>query len=157
MVCAPGITTAAIFTAILLIDLYTREWRRIPGHALFGVFAVILMLFLCERTSEGVAWVLLAAPIAFSLLGWLIHYIVNIFIIRPGTPKSRTPKSEPEDSECDCCGYSRCRCDRPCRQPHAHSERPIPEPAPAVDPSPSVCPEPSKPIPDGCIKPSLAN
>jgi hypothetical protein len=139
MVCLPGITTAALFTAVIFYDLYDRNWRRIPGHGLFGVFATLLILFICEKTSEWVAWSLLSIPILFCFLASFIAY-------EPPKPPSPSPSA----SSCPCCSYNPCKCHRPCRRP------PPPEPLPAC---PSPPPEPPcKPKPDDskCIKNTLA-
>jgi len=139
MVCLPGITTAALFTAVIFYDLYDRNWRRIPGHGLFGVFATLLILFICEKTSEWVAWSLLAIPLLFCLLA-------SFFTYEPPQPKTQP---QPEGKRCHSCNYNPCRCRR----------RPPPPPE-----DPPVCPSPPKPPPackpkndnDNCIKNTLA-
>lgn len=72
-VCPPAIATAAFFIAVILLDLYTHEWRRAPGRALFGIFATLLMIFICQRGSHTMAWILLAAPFVLVLLGWIFR------------------------------------------------------------------------------------
>lgn len=156
MVCLPGITITAIFTAVILLDLYHRDWRRVPGHALFGVFATLLVLFLCERTSELVAWTLIAAPILFAILGWIMHMIIEA-LYAPPSPSTR----KNTDVGCPCCTSIPCSCRSPCR----HRPRPRPEPSPDVPicpgpiPPPRPTPEPAPACPkpgETCIKPSLA-
>jgi len=138
MVCLPGITTAALFTAVIFYDLYDRNWRRIPGHGLFGVFATLLILFICEKTSEWVAWSLLAIPLLFCLLASFFTY------------EPPQPKAQPEGKRCHSCNYNPCRCHR----------RPPPPPPedPPVCPSPPPPPPPCKPKNDNdnCIKNTLA-
>jgi hypothetical protein len=133
MVCLPAIATTAYFVAIVLLDLYNSDWARVPGHALFGVFATLLILFICERASELVAWILLAAPLGLVLLS----YLASLWY----TSKS-DPSPEPPCSSCPCCHYRPCQCRRPCWRP-----RP---PCPKCP----DCPKP-KPKPDNCIKDSL--
>ena len=130
MVCLPAIATTAYFVAIVLLDLYNSDWARIPGHALFGVFATLLILFICQRASELVAWILLAAPLVFVF----ISYLASTWLTTKTDPPS------PSQSSCPCCQYRPCQCRRPCWKP----KPPCPKPEP-------------KPKPDNCIKDSLAN
>lgn len=144
MACLPGITVAAIFTSMILLDLYKGQWRRIPGNVLLGIFALLLILFICERTSEGVAWMLILAPFLFAILGWMIHELVLKLYGHPSDSNRGT--IEPK-SNCSCCNQ------RPCRR------RPYPEPKPCPRPCPKPCPRPEpKPEPEpsqNCIKPTL--
>jgi hypothetical protein len=146
MACFPAITTTALFVAIVLLDLYNREWYRIPGRALLGVFAVLLVLFICQRTNEFVAWILLLAP--FGLV--FLSYLFSIWATQE--PSSDTkPAEEPCRSVCPCCQMRRCGCRRPCFRP-----RPVcPKPNCPECPKPD-CPKPTpEPKPDNCIKNSL--
>jgi len=129
MVCLPGITTAALFTAVIFYDLYDRNWRSIPGHGLFGIFATLLILFICERTNEWVAWSLLTIPLAFCLLASFITY--------EPAQKAVAPSQAPS---CHSCHYNPCKCRKAYR-----NRRP---PPPAEDPP--VCPSPPKPEPPAC-------
>jgi hypothetical protein len=138
MVCLPAIAATAYFIAVILLDLYNRNWKQIPGHALFGVFAVLLVLFICQRASESVAWILLAAPLGFVLVGYLASLWVT-------SPKSDNIPVDPPSNQCPCCSYKACRCRRPCWRPKPKPDCPKPD-----------CPKPEpKPKPDNCIKPSL--
>jgi hypothetical protein len=161
MVCIPGIAVTAIFTAIILLDLYKRDWRRVPGHALFGIFATLLVLFLCERTSEGVAWTLILAPFLFSILGYLIHNLVLFLYGRPSDTRRESEHNRDEYPGCPCCESRPCRCLAPCRERRPPPPPVMPNPTPEICPGPPpppptpVCPQPSgSPT---CIKPSLAN
>jgi hypothetical protein len=118
-ICPPAIVTAACFVAVILLDLYTHEWTRAPGHALFGVFATLLMIFICQRGSQTVAWTLLAAPFVFILLGWVFRAFSTM------TNYDSAPPQEPAwggnhvgyGCSCPCCGSMPCACMRPCAQP----------------------------------------
>lgn len=131
MVCLPAIATTACFVSIILLDLYNRDWRRIPGHALFGVFAILLILFLCQRASEAVAWILLGSPFVLVLLGYLLSTWLE------QKPTNSLPIDPPI---CPCCRYNPCSCIGP-------------KPRPCLKPNPRPCP---KPKPDNCIQSSLA-
>ena len=119
-ICPPAITTAACFIAIILIDMYTRDWKRAPGHALFGIFAVLLMIFICQRGSATMAWILLAAPFVLVLLAWLIRAYSEM------TKHDNDPAQEPAwggnevttgyGCPCPCCNAMPCHCMRPCRE-----------------------------------------
>lgn len=133
MVCLPAIATTAYFVAILLLDLYTHNWARIPGRALTGVFAILLILFICQRTSETVAWILFAAPLGLVVIGYLVSSWV--------TNKSEdSVPVDPSGPSCPCCQSRSCLCSRPCWRPRPRCRTPIPEP---------------KPKPDNCIQDSL--
>jgi hypothetical protein len=118
-ICPPAIVTAACFVAVVLLDLYIHDWRRAPGHALFGVFAVLLMIFICQRASQGVAWILLAAPFVFLLLGWMVRAFGEM------TKHDLDPPQEPAwggnevtmgGCSCPCCGSAPCNCMKPCQE-----------------------------------------
>ena len=142
MVCLPTIATAALFTAVIVYDLYDRNWSRIPGHGLFGVFATLLMLFICQRTSEWVAWSILAIPIVFCLFA--------SFMRSTETPAKAVAKV---DTSCSCCNYNPCRKPKPKPKPIPIDPKcPDPEPKPAPTPAPT--PEPT---PDKCCKPSKSS
>jgi hypothetical protein len=149
MACFPGITAAAIFVALVLTDLYKRDWHRVPGHALFGVFIVLLLLFICERIGEGPAWLLLMAPFAFVFLGMFFSSVFRFGKIEKVHHRHMNDK-------CGCCNMNPCRCRTPCMAP------PPPEPAPCPEcpqcPEPAPCPECPEPEPKhkSCIKDSLA-
>jgi len=137
MVCLPGITTAALFTAVILYDLYDRNWARIPGHGLFGVFATLLILFICERTSEWVAWSLLTIPLVFFFLASFFAY---------DTPQKRVIPAEPDSLPC-------CK-ERPCRRRLYATPTDTPVcPSPPKPPVPACKPKKEE---DNCIKNTLA-
>ena len=130
MVCSPAIATTACFVALILLDLYNRDWRRIPGHALFGVFAILLILFICQKGSDTIAWILLGSPFVLVFLS----YLLSSWMEAKPTEATIDPPS------CPCCHYNPCSCRRPCWRPR---------------PKPTPCPGP-KPKPDNCLQSSLA-
>ena len=145
MVCLPALAATAYFIAVILLNLYNRNWNRIPGHALLGVFAVLLILYICERASQFVAWILLLAPFGFVVVG----YLASVSFL--------SPKSEESDfdacsscGQCPCCSHTPCLCNKPCWRPKPVCPKCPDSPKPEPEPEP----EP-KPKPDNCIKPSL--
>lgn len=115
-ICPPAIATAAVFVAVILLDLYTRDWRRIPGHALFGVFASLLMIFICQRASSGVAWILLFAPFLFVLLAWILRAYSNMTKEDNQAEQVSAWKGNEVGwrCPCPCCGGRPCLCNKPC-------------------------------------------
>jgi hypothetical protein len=118
-VCPPAIATAAAFVAVILIDLYTRDWRRAPGHALLGVFAVLLMIFICQRGSHTMAWILLAAPFVFIALAWIFRAHSEMTKYDTATEQTNAwdGNGVGYGCPCPCCGAQPCHCMRPCREP----------------------------------------
>ena len=119
-ICPPAIATAAAFVAVVLLDLYLRDWRRAPGHALFGVFAVLLMIFICQRGSQTMAWTLLAAPFVLVLLGWIFRAYSDMTKYDDAGKQEVAWGGNAVDSygcPCPCCHMVPCECMRPCPQP----------------------------------------
>jgi hypothetical protein len=129
MPCLPAVATTGLFVAVILLDLMTKEWRRVPGRALFGVFSVLLVLFICERGSEWMAWTLLGAPFLLIFLG----YIFQIQYTNGNGSYDDSYEEEVQGCGCPCCHFRPCRCPRPC---------PNPNPCPPPKPKPKPCPEP---------------
>ncbi len=143
-ICPPAIATAACFVAVILIDLYIRDWKRAPGHALFGVFATLLMIFICQRGSQTMAWSLLAAPFVLVFLGWIFRAFSEM------TKYDDAPAQEPAwggnyvgsyGCPCPCCGSMPCNCMRAC--PEKPACRPKPKPEPKCRPKNKPCNEDS--------------
>jgi hypothetical protein len=149
MPCLPGVSTIALFVAIILLDLYGRDWARIPGHALFGVFATLLVLFICERVGEGPAWLLLAAPFIFVFIGWLSRVVYS------GSSSTESTPTIYDNDACECCGQMPCQCRHPCQKP---TPKPEPCDCPSCPPCPKQknCKDKSTPKKDSCIPNSLA-
>lgn len=141
--CAPAIAAAAIFVAAILLNLSRGDYRSVPGHALLGVFAVLIIFFLCQREAQTMAWILIAAPFGLVLLGYVLRVLFQ-YTIPNG---SSSPSIQPG---CPCCHQRPCHCIQPCPMPK-------PEPCPAPKPCPTPTPTPRPPCPtDNCIKPTLS-
>ena len=115
-ICPPAIATSALFVAVLLLDLYLHEWGRVPGHAILGAFTVLVMMFICQRGSANVAWILLGAPFVFLLLAWIARAYSEVKTY-DSSPESELPYGGDMDCPCPCCGSSPCNCMRPCMEP----------------------------------------
>lgn len=70
--CPPALTTAAIFVAILSLDLFKGDYKLMPAHSILGFVAVILMGLLCQRGAGLSAWILLLVPFVLLFLGWTV-------------------------------------------------------------------------------------
>ena len=116
-ICPPAIVTSACFVAVILLDLYTHEWRRAPGHALLGVFAVLLMIFICQRGSQTVAWILLAAPFLLILLGWIFRSYSEMtkYDDLPEQEAAWNGNAVNYGYPCSCCASIPCHCPKPCK------------------------------------------
>ena len=115
-ICPPAIATSALFVAVLLLDLYLHEWGRVPGHAILGAFTVLVMMFICQRGSASVAWILLGAPFVFLLLAWIARAYSEVKTY-DSSPESELTYGGDMDCPCPCCGSSPCNCMRPCMEP----------------------------------------
>ena len=115
-ICPPAIATTALFVAVILLDLYLREWRRAPGHALLGSFAVLVMMFICQRGSETMGWILLGAPFVFLFLAWIARAYSEMTKYDGVPPQQAAWTGNEVGSDCSCCGMSPCQCMRPCVQ-----------------------------------------
>ena len=155
MFCLPATVTTAYFIAIILLDLINRDWNRVPGHALFGVFAVLLVSFICQRGSEPMAWILMGAPFIFLFLGYMFRIIFSVDWknLLFGWATKETPQNTSFDSTCPCCQEAPCHCISPCPIQPKPTPNPTPKPCPAP-PRPKPC---APPKPEGCIKGSLSD
>lgn len=156
MACLPATFATAYFIAVILMDLYTRDWRRVPGHALFGVFAVLLLGFICEKGSEGMAWILLLAPLIFLILGYFVRLLTAVdwknYFIRSVSDAEQNARESYSKSECDA---EPCECGKPCPPPTPEQPRPSCPPCPRCQGGSP--PPPPQPKPGSCIKGTLTD
>ena len=73
--CPAAITTAALFTAIVIIDLTKGNYRYVPFHALGGFFCTLGLSFICQTLGDTAAWILLSVPFIFILLGLFMIWL----------------------------------------------------------------------------------
>ena len=131
MDCLPAYTGGAMFTALVLLDLINQQWTSIPGHILFGIFIVLLLIYICQSRGPQLGWILLSIPLIFILLGWLLNTLKKPTVnTKTETVTKKAKNVELESCPCTCCSYSPCKCKRPCQK---------------------------KPDPGPCIKPTLQN
>ncbi len=89
--CTPAIASAALFTALLFLDLLRRDYELLPGHSLFGIAATILIGILCRNGATMAAWGLLALPFVVLIVGW----IIMVSKAKPSPRPAPVPVPEP--------------------------------------------------------------
>ena len=92
--CPAAVTSAALFTAIVLLDLAAGKYRYVPFHALGGFFCTIGLSFICQYLGDTAAWILLSIPFIFILLG--------LFLIWLSTPVVMTVPMQTDSCEDEC-------------------------------------------------------
>lgn len=65
--------SAAIFVALIFLDLFRHEYKLIPIHSIMGFFTIILLSFLCETNRMLLAWILLFIPFIILILGIMVR------------------------------------------------------------------------------------
>jgi hypothetical protein len=115
MDCLPAYTGSAIFTALVILDLINQNWTALPGHILFGIFVVLLLIYICQSRGPALGWILLSIPLVFILLGLLLGAMKKPVVSAPVT---KGPTSVNTDiCECPCCTVNPCKCRKPCPKP----------------------------------------
>jgi len=70
--CTPTILTAALFIALMILDLFRHDYNLLPGHGLFGFFSVLVMAALCQYGYKFFAWTFFLLPFVLLIVGWAI-------------------------------------------------------------------------------------
>ena len=66
------VTVLALFTALIIFDIYNKETNLIMGHALFGLVTASGIYILSANGSELTAWMILGCFSVLTLLGYVI-------------------------------------------------------------------------------------
>ena len=92
----PVIISAAIFISLIFLDLFRRDFKAVPTHAVLGIFSIVLMTFLCETNRQLIAWILLFIPFIVLIVGIMIRQ-QNMMQIReyPVIPMQKKSKCQP--------------------------------------------------------------
>jgi TctA family transporter len=105
--CKPALATTSLFVALFIVDLIRQEYAAIIGHALLGVFSILLVNVLCQNNMSYVAWGLLVTPFILIGLGYLIFMVQQASREPvPAPPPAAPPKLTPapvkpaEDPKC---------------------------------------------------------
>jgi hypothetical protein len=149
--CTPAIFIAAIFTALVVLDLIGKNYKDIGFHIAGGIFSVIGLYTACELGGEWVAWVLLSIPFVFLIIG-----LGLIWIDSQKEPKAEMPVQRVA-IKCPCrrCGDCPCSCRRLCPggglKPTTPTETPTTsKPPPEDDTETTYWPPPPPSPPFGC-------
>ena len=68
----PGLTTAALFMALILLDIGKHQYKLMIGHFLVGIIAVLLMIYLSQNGADMVAWGIFSIPLVMLGIGLAI-------------------------------------------------------------------------------------
>jgi len=65
----PGLTTAALFMALIILDFAKHQYKLLIGHFLVGIIAVLLMVYLSQNGADLVAWGVFSIPLVMLGIG----------------------------------------------------------------------------------------
>jgi hypothetical protein len=102
----PTITTAAIFVALLFLDLFRHDFDMLAGHAFFGLLAVGGVAILCQNGAAMAAWGLLAFPFIILIFAWLFQGMNA----KPYPTQAMQQIESTQEPTCKNCMRNQCRC-----------------------------------------------
>jgi hypothetical protein len=113
--CTPAIFTAAIFTALFILDLIGKNYKDVGFHIAGGIFSVLGIYTACEIGGEMLAWILLGIPFIFLLIGL---GMIWIDAQKQASPPVVVEQEPVQMNYCPCpyCHMCPCRCQQRCRQ-----------------------------------------
>ena len=68
----PALTTAALFMALILLDMGKHQFKLLIGHFLVGIIAVLLMVYLSQNGADMAAWGIFSIPLVMLGIGLAI-------------------------------------------------------------------------------------
>jgi hypothetical protein len=77
----PVAANAAIFVALIAIDLFNKTNSLIPVHAIAGIIITLATLYLCRYNYLTVAWIFAIVPGLFLLFTFLNAASKNQYVI----------------------------------------------------------------------------
>ena len=101
--CPAATATAAIFTALIVLDIVNKNYNDILLHVSGGIFSVVGIFVMCNALGDLAGWGMLMIPFIVLLVGFLLIWIDG----RKDTP---APVSQEEEQLCNLCGYMPCQC-----------------------------------------------
>lgn len=128
--CPAAVTAGAIFTALIVRDLYSKSYKEIPFHLVGGIFSILGLYTLCEVASDTVAWAVFLVPFFVLIIGFYIQWAEG---------HSAKPALAPAPAPCPMCIPEPCECRkrRRCAPPEGPSLAPPPPSVVSVKPNPS--------------------
>jgi hypothetical protein len=123
--CPAAITAGAIFTALVVKDIYEQNYKDIPLRLVGGIFSVLGLAALCKYVGDTAGWILLLIPFFVLIVGFYIVWVEG------------TADPKPPVAQMDCCGIcSQCPCKCGGSWPTDCDGVPLPPPPPVVPPTP---------------------
>lgn len=130
--CPASITAGAIFTALVVKDIYEKNYKEIVFHIVGGILSVIGLAAVCKSVGDSAGWILLLIPFFVLIVGFYILWV-------EGTPDQK-PLPAPQENCCPLCSQCPCHCKQ--NWPTDCDGVPLPAPPSPAPPSPL----PSKPV-----------
>jgi len=125
--CPPAITAGAIFTALIVKDIYEKNYKDILFHLVGAVFSVLGLNVLCENVGSTAGWILLLIPFFVLIVGFYIRWV-------QGTPDAKVATPSKAQDCCPLCGHCPCYCNK--SWPTDCDGVPLPAPKPVVPDTP---------------------
>ncbi len=99
--CPAATATAAIFTALIVLDIVNKSYNDILLHVSGGVFSVIGIFVICSALGDTAGWGFLAVPFIVLLAGFIMIWADS---------RKDPIQPEPQEESCQVCGYRACQC-----------------------------------------------
>lgn len=130
--CPAAVTAGAIFTALIVRDIYLQTYKEIPFHLVGAIFSVLGLSMLCRVASDTVAWAVFLVPFFVLIVGFYIQWA-------EGQKSKDVAVASPMPTPCPVCAPSPCGCRRRrrCPTPEAPSVAPPPPSVVSVKPNPA--------------------
>lgn len=103
--CPPAITAGAIFTALIIKDIYEKNYEDIIFHLVASVVSVLGIGALCEYVGDTAGWILLLIPFFVLIVGFYILWV-------QGSPDVKPKVAAPVNTCCPLCGDCPCHCNK---------------------------------------------
>lgn len=101
--CPAAIATAAIFTALIVLDIINKNYNTIGLRVSGGIFSVIGIFVICQALGNEAGWFFLAVPFFVLIAGFLMLWLES--------RKDEPAKPIVQDTKpCMECGYAPCDC-----------------------------------------------
>lgn len=103
--CPAATVAASIFTALIVLDIYNKNYKDIFFHITTGIISVIGLYAMCSYTGDMGGWALLAIPFLVLIIGFYIQWAET----HPDKPSQVTTIPIQEEC-CNTCAHCPCNC-----------------------------------------------
>lgn len=103
--CPAATVAGAIFTALIVLDIYNKNYKDIFFHITTGIIAVVGLFAMCSFTGDMGGWALLAVPFLVLIIGFYIQWAE---VQKP----IQTEVVKEEEPCCNACAECPCRCEK---------------------------------------------